>query len=371
MKTTAALGASIALVTVTVAAFATELPVSDTELRNVGAEFVLPGPAGPAGAVEARGRVIIPPSAEHVISSTQPGLVLRLHAAAGDPVNAGQVLAEVRSPAFLSLQQEYLEASHDNALAEAQLRRDAQLAEEGIISERRFEETRAIAGAAAGRRAEHRQILRLAGMPETAIDALESNQRFRDTLEVRSPIDGVVLELLAKSGESVESVQALYRVANLSELWIDILVPQEQVNLVTPGMLVDVADCNVDLPARVTAIGRAVDAGTQTVSVRAELRGSDHGLKPGQLVAVRIVAPDLQRAADPMVSVPVAAIVRRGTLAFVFVRVPGGVEPRRVDIAGSADGNAYIRGVGVTDEIAVRGIAALKAMWLVNEDDNT
>jgi len=371
MKITAAMGASIALFTVIGTPLAAELAISDAELRNIGAEFSKPDPAGPVGTVEARGRVVIPPSAEHVLSSTQPGLILRLHAAAGDPVRAGQILAEIRSPAFLSLQQEYLEASHDNALAEAQLRRDAQLVEEGIISERRYEETRAIAGAAAGRRAEHRQILRLAGMPDRDIDALETSQRFRDTLDVRSPIDGVVLELLAKSGESVESVEALYRVANLSELWIDISVPQEQVNLVSPGMLVDVADCDVDLPARVTAIGRAVDSSTQTVSVRAELYGSDHGLKPGQLVAVRIVSPDPTRSTNPVVSVPITAVVRRGTRAYVFERTETGVRAREIEIAGSTEGLVYARGITPADEIAVRGIAALKAMWLANEDDNT
>jgi len=315
--------------------------------------------------------VIIPPSSEHVIGSTQPGLILRLHSAAGDPVTRGQVLAEIRSPAFLSLQQEYLEAVHDYVLAAAQLERDRQLVDEGIIAERRFEETRAIAGAAAGRRAEHRQILRLAGMSDPDIEALEKEQRFRDTLSIRSPVDGVVLDLMAKAGESVDAVEALYRVANLTELWIEIHVPQEQIGLVRLGMMVAVSDCLVDLPARVTAIGRAVDANTQTVSVRAELRGTDHGLKPGQLVDVRIVAAEPSAAADDLAAVPVAAVTRSGDKSYVFVRTATGFAAHEVEQVGDSGGEYYIRGLPREAEVAVRGVAALKALWLGTSDPDS
>jgi RND family efflux transporter MFP subunit len=339
-----------------------ELPLEPAELENLGIEFLQPQAVDAATAVTARARVVVPPSADHVIASAVAGFVERVFVGVGDQVSAGQPLLEMRSPGFLALQQQYLEAVTDASLADAQLERDRQLFDEGIIAERRLEETRARAASAASRVAEHGRLLQIAGLRESDIRRLDAQRELLATLVVRAPVDGVVLDVMARAGQSVDSVDALCRVADLSTLWLDIRVPQEQAAEVHTGAEVAVRESPASRPARVLAIGQAVDTATQTVPVRAEVVVGGHGLRPGQLVAATILAPALDGTAA--VSIPVAALMRSGEAAYVFVRSAAGVTVTPVTVAAAADRRVIVRGLAADARIAVTGVSALKALWL-------
>lgn len=349
-------------------ASASELALGSAEIANLGIEFEVPEPADTAATIEARARVVVPPAADYVMASPLPGLVERVHARTGDEVSAGQALIELRSREFLTMQQEYLEAMHAARLAGAALERDEQLAAEGIIARRRLEESRAMAGAAAGRLTEHGELLRIAGMRDADIDRLRNQNRFVETLLVRAPVDGVVLDVMATGGQSVESVSALCRIANLDTLWLDIRVPRERVGAVVPGAAVAVRESLVQRPARVEAIGRAVDPETQTVSVRAELTGVGHGLGPGQLVTVTVMESGLAGSGGAALSIPAAALVRSGDDARVFVRSARGLVPVPVTVVAAAGGRVIVRGLDADAEVAVTGVSALKALWLASAE---
>lgn len=340
-----------------------ELRVGAQELSSLGVEFARAEIAESVVVAEARAYVTIPPSGDYIVSSSLPGLVSRVHARAGERVAEGDVLLEVQSAEFLTRQQEFLEALHYGALAAARLDRDRQLAEEGIIAERRLEETGADAAAAEGRLAEHRQLLRIAGMRARDIEKLERDRVLQDTLLIRAPVGGAVLELFARAGESVGAVEALCRMADLSTLWLDIHLPQEHASRVRPLMTVDVRESLVERPARVISVGQSVDPDTQIVSVRAEIVKEGHGLKPGQLVAVSLVDEVQQPEDTSLRSVPAAALMRSGDQSFLFVRSSNGVLAIPVTVVGATADRVVISGIG-DDEIVVGGVSALKAMWL-------
>ena len=355
---TAALGALL----VGAAAAAVELPLEPAEIDNLGIEFLAPEPVDAATTVPARARVIVPPSADYAVTSAVPGLVERVFVGVGDRVSAGQALLAIRSPEFLSLQQQYLEAAADASVARAQLDRDRQLFEEGIIAERRLQETRARTVAAESRLAEHARLLDVAGMRRGDIERLGENAELLEALVLRAPVDGAVLELTTRAGQSVGSTDMLCRVADLSVLWLDIRVPQELIDAVVPGADVAVRESRAERPARVLAIGQAVDPETQTVPVRAEVTRPDHGLRPGQLVAVSILAVGADGTVA--VSVPTAAVIRSGDAAYVFERSAGGVTVTPVTVVATADRRVTVRGIDAGASVAVTGVSALKALWL-------
>lgn len=350
---------------------AAELVLGQAEMRNLGIEFTQLRSVKTVADVSARAYVVIPPASEYVISSSLAGLVARVRAEAGEFVSAGQPLLEIRSSGFLTAQQEFLEALHLAALAAAQLARDEQLAEEGIIAARRLEETRASAAAASGRRAEHAQMLLIAGMRNSDLQELENTGTLQDILVIRAPIDGVILERTAKAGESIDSLVSLYRMADLTELWLDIRVPQESMGRIEPGMTVLVLESAVDGPARVMSIGQAIDTNTQTVSVRARLTESGHGLKPGQLVSANIMASHSTSAAEPLWSVPAAALIRSGEKSYVFTRATNGVDAREVTPVGNTAGEVQVLGIAGDAEVVVSGVSALKALWLGSADPDS
>ena len=126
---------------------------------------------------------------------------------------------------------ELLQAATQLRLAQAELDRNEQLRKTKTVSERVYLESRSALDEAAALVDERRQVLQLAGMTPEAITDLEQARRMGSTLEVRSPIDGVVVEVPAVLGERVDDSEPLYRIAQLEPLWLENQRPSRP----TPG----------------------------------------------------------------------------------------------------------------------------------------
>lgn len=348
---------------------ADQVMLNAEEIEKLGIELTQPRAAQRLSALSANARVVVPPDREFVVSAAQEGLIVRLLAASGDQVSKGQVLARVQSPGFLTAQSEFLDAFGQHKMAEAQLKRDRQLLKEGIIASRRMQEAQTAADAATTRLLQSRRLLVLAGMSETDIKALAARRKLQDAMAVRAPIDGVVLEQFAASGQRVDSMDPLYRVADLDELWLEIQVPQEQIQRVQPGMRVAVEDSGVSNHAEVVLLGRQVDPDTQSVTVRAALASPDPNLRPGQLVTVTINSAQPAGSDKPVLLLNGRAVVYADGAAIVFARNDAGFEPRSVTTLGRNGGQVYVTGeLDIQDSVAVSGVAALKVIWLNSKD---
>ena len=304
-------------------------------------------------------RVVIPPGQERVISAPQSGLITELRLATGDSVTQGQALALIESPGLVGLQREFLQASTQVRLARADLRRDEQLFKEGIIAERRYLATRSQYEEASAALDERRQTLALAGMNEAAIERLQKTRKLASVLEVVSPIDGEVLEQQAVVGQRVEVADPLFRVARLEPLWLAIRVPLDKLQSVQPGSMVELP-CE-GASAQVTVIGRDVDPENQTVLARAEAKEVTGCLRPGQFVQVRVAT----QAEQGLFLVPSGSLVRSGEQTAVFLRTASGFRVVPVEIVSEQEAKAAVRAqLSVGDEVAVSGVASLKAHWL-------
>ncbi len=349
-----------------------ELRLSPGEIENLGIRFEQPSPAHDASGIEATARVVLPAAGDTVISALLSGVLTSLTASVGEEVVKGQVLAELKSPEFLGLQREFLDAVSAQRLAQTEHDRDAELHAEGIISARRLQETtmrKAIADAALD---EHRQLLLFAGMRDADIRSLESRQQLQGSLAIRAPFSGVIAARLASTGERLDDMSPIYRLIDTSELWLDINVPQEQLAIIGTGASVEAAASPTTWKAAVTSIGRAIDPSTQSAIVRARLEQGAEGLRPGQLLAVRVVSGDPDTAASDIYQVPAAAITRSNNVSYVFVRNANGVVVTQVEVVSVTGGNAFIRGdIDMHDSVATSGVSALKSMWLADSEQES
>ena len=349
-----------------------ELGLTDSQIRNLGIEFRSAEISPSHAAIEATASVIVPPGKEAFASAPEAGLLGGLRVSVGDRVVRGQPLAELRSPGFLALQREFLDALNASLLAESELNRDQQLFDEGIIAGRRLHETATRARIAATSLNEHRQLLQIVGLSETEIEALESGQTLHPVLEIRAPFDGVIVERLAVAGERLAIMSPVYRIADLSTLWLQINVPQEYLAGVHPGMKVSVAGSALEPVAEVSAIGSAIDPGTQSVIVRATLVAEDHGLSPGQFVSASIASSDSGTAMAPIWKIPAAAVTRSGNSHFIFIRTAGGLAVRPVSVVGSDSRSIFFSAnIDESTKIAVAGITAIKALWSAGEESGS
>ncbi len=336
-----------------------EVAVSESQMQQLGIALAAVTPARVATTERFPARVVIPPAQERVVSAPEAGLVTQVLAGTGESVAAGTPLARMESPELIALQREFLAAVSELRLAEADLKRDERLVKEGIIAERRYLETRSRQEQASARLDERRQVLLLAGVPEPELKILTESRRLSGALEIRAPTAGVVLEALVVAGQRVDRAQALFRLARLAPLWVEVRLPHDRVEGVGPGTPVTLP-CE-GVAARVALVGQSVDPVNQTVQVRAEVPEPTGCVSPGQFVEVRLELA----AAQARLRVPAAAVVRSGERAFVFAREPYGFTARAVQVVAEEGGYTVVTGSLKSGEsVAVSGLAALKAAWL-------
>ena len=343
-----------------------EFALADAQLARLGITLARPTAVSEMDIASAPAEVVVPPARQALISAPVNGLVARIHADAGETVTRGQPVAELEGPEVLSWQREYLDAQLEHELATAQQTRDQSLYDEGIIAERRLQEAQARARASQARLDQARRQLELAGFTAEALAALGDRGSLADRIVLRAPLDGVVLERLTSVGARVSALDPLMRLADLSELWLEVQVRQEVAADVLPGMYIGVPVGGKEQRSTITTVGRFVDDMTQTVLVRAVLEQADHRLRAGQFLNARIVAP---LSAGVALAIPTAAVTRHLGKVFVFARREGAIAVVPVEVLADDGARVYIA-AGSLDagtRIAVEGISVLKSLWLAED----
>lgn len=299
-------------------------------------------------------QVVVPVARQRLVAAPLPALVESLQVAVGDPVRAGQTLAVLRSAQASELQRDVAQATSQVDLARRSLERDEQLFAEGLIAQSRLDAARAQARQAQAQQIERRRALEQAGV------SAGSGQ-----IVLRAPIAGVVLEQHAVLGQRVEQAAPLYRIATLDRLWVEMQAPATDAAALAPGRAVRVEASPAagrdarEIEGRVIALGQSVDAATQTVLVRAEVRASNGILRPGQTVVATVEMP----SADT-VRLPATAVVEEGGATVVFVQEAAGSFVRvPVGVVHSADSVVTVSGIAAGAQVVVHGTAALKAVF--------
>lgn len=326
---------------------------------HLGIRTVVPTRVSSLPLARAPGRIVVPPQHEFLVSAPQTGLVSKVNVALGTTVRAGQILAELQSPNWVGRQRDLLDAATEYELADRQLQRDQTLLDEGIIARMRWQETKSRFDIAQTKLRQAEQVLTLSGMSDEQLRQLEKSRRLSDTLELRSPVDGVLLERMAVAGQRVDILTPLFKVASLQELWLEIDMPQERVGEVRIGDQVTLD--NPKIKARITQVSRNINPNSQSVLVRSVIEGKTPGVMPGQNVNVSIS----HASTDAIMRLPISALINHEGKQYMFVRVAGGFEARQVAVAGVEAREVIVHeGLEQGEEVVIQGTAALKAAWV-------
>ncbi|MGJ8620720.1 MAG: efflux RND transporter periplasmic adaptor subunit [Methylophilaceae bacterium] len=303
--------------------------------------------------------VTVPNNQTEIVSMPQHGLVSALTVATGQEVEKGQVIAEVSSSEFIGLQGEYLQAKTKLALASKTAIRDKALAEEGIIPQRRYIESKSAQQALTTEVMQTKQSLRLAGMTESTINQLVGANNMQSVINIVAPMSGQIVVQYAKVGDRLDSGVPLYQIAHLNPLWVEMNVPIEEAANLEKGLAVKIPKANAS--GKIIAILRSVNKATQTLQVRAEINQGAEILSLGQFVEVGL---SIKTQAGSM-QVSKSALIRNGQKSVVFKRIKNGFEIVPVTVLNEDDQYALIQGsLNASDEVATTGLAALKGHWL-------
>lgn len=272
---------------------------------------------------------------------------------AGDPVEAGEVVAELESLALGQAQAEVLKVRAREVVAKIDAERERRLADAHVTSEREAQMAAANAEALAAERI----------AAEKAVEALGGTTGGEmGVLKLRSPLRGRVIEAHVRRGQSVEPSDTLFVVADLSRVWVEWLVFEKDLPSVGVGDEVEVHVPSVSgesWKGTITHVSETIDAQKRAASVRVELENQGL-LRPGLSVTgiIHTAKPRERR-----LLVPREAVTRVDGRTTVFLsRGPGTVEPRVVEI-GPEDSThiSILSGVEPGAQVVVKGVLALKA----------
>ena len=187
---------------------------------------------------------------------------------------------------------------------------------------------------------------------EEQIARLERTGEVTKTLTLNAPFDGIVLEKMVVAGQSVMAGMKLYRLADLSSVWIEGAVFEQDLRFVRAG-----APVRAELAAypgrqfdgRVSFVWPTVDSASRTARVRVAFSNTAGQLKPGMYATMYL---EVVIGRD-VVSVPAEAIVQTGERNLAFVVAQSGMlEPREVTI-GTRAGERFevLRGLSPGERI--------------------
>lgn len=309
------------------------------------------------------------------IGSLVEGNVVRVLSEVGDRVGRGAVLAELHSHVIHDAWADYRKGVAEQRRRETELawatqaaERAARLHQEKALSlqERQRAETEQVAAREELDRA--RTEVRRA---EEALEHLgvtngeDPSGESGETIPVRAPVGGVVLEKHVTAGTAVTPGTPLFVVSDLAELWAMAEVDETRIPLVSAGREAKVfvaAWPDRAFDARVTFVGDTINPKTRRVTVRCQVPNPGGLLKPEMYARVALG----ESAPRPMVVVPEKAIQEMDGKPHVFVAgAKGRFEKREVALGASSEGLVEVRsGVAAGEKVATEGSFLLKSQLL-------
>ncbi len=229
----------------------------------------------------------------------------------GDQVVKGQPLLSIYSPDLVTAQEEYLLALRSRTTVTGGIA-EVEASQQSLID-------------SAKRR------LFLWDITAEQIATIEKTGTTQTEMTIKAPLSGIVLEKMVLDGAYITSGMNLYKIADLSTVWIIADVYEYEIPLVKVGQQARVTlpySSGEVLHATVSFINPVLDPMTRTVKVRIAVRNPGLVLKPDMFVNVEIMASSHDRLV-----IPRSAVLDSGTRQIVYVeKEPGVFEMRKVTL---------------------------------------
>ncbi len=269
--------------------------------------------------VRAVGRIEPDERRIYIVAPKFEGWIEQLHVnATGDVVKVGQPLFEVYSPDLVGAQREYLITAQGVA------------AMHGTVPEAQVGMKELVQASL--------QRLKNWDITEEDLRRLSVTGEAKRTMTYRSPVSGIVLEKAALKGMRFMPGEMMYKIADLSTVWIIADVFEQDIGLVKVGQAAMVsvdAFLGRELKTRVAYIYPTLNVATRTIPVRLEIANGGGLLRPGMYAQVELSATGNRKR---VVTVPNSAVIHSGRREIILVELgEGRYEAREVKLGRHAD----------------------------------
>ena len=260
------------------------------------------------------------PERQATIRAEMSGAVLRTYAEAGQPVRAGQALAQIDASVVrdlaLSARSAVTTAESSHEIAKRDLSRTETLEKAGAIAEREVERSK-------------NQLLAAQAQLSNARAQLANVQKMLDKASVQAPFSGIVAQRQVNAGDVVSPGGALFTIMDPGSMQLEASLPAAQLGQVRLGMPIEFkvnGYPNRTFTGRITRINPAADPATLQVKIVAAIPNAGNTLVGGLFAEGRVAA---ETKIAPMVSL--AAVDETGLRPFVVRLRNGKIE--KVEVA--------------------------------------
>jgi membrane fusion protein, heavy metal efflux system len=260
---------------------------------------------------QANGTLDVPPQNMISISAPMGGVVKSTNLLEGMKVKKGEILATLENPEYIQLQQDYLQNVSKLQFAEAEYKRQQELAAENVnaqktlqLSKAEFESVQAMVRGLEAR-------LRLININPAAI----GTTGIRSDMHLYAPQAGYVVSVNVNVGQNVNPSEPICRIVNLEHLHVELFVFEKDVHKVRPGQKITYSIPNEaeKRTGSVYLVGREIGK-DRTIRIHCHMDKEDEDLLPGMFVTASVFTDTVQ--ADV---VPASAIADFQGDKFIFV----------------------------------------------------
>ena len=209
-----------------------------------------------------------------------------------------------------------------------------------------------------------RQRLENLGVPGGVIDKIATEGLATVSIPIMAPRSGVVLERMAVEGMMSEAGETLFRIADMSTVWVIAEVPESALMDIATGAEVRVSFqgfAGEPMTGRIDTIYPELDMMTRTAKLRIELPNPDGLLRPNMFAEVEIM---LGQA--PVVQVPEGAVIDTGDRQVVILDLgEGRFRPEPVTVGRRGGGM-----IEIITGVAAGDIVVSSATFLIDAESN-
>jgi membrane fusion protein, copper/silver efflux system len=304
--------------------------------QTIGVRLARVARASVSQTMRVSGRVSADETRIHKVIAAADGLTREIKSTTtGSLVRNGEMLASFYAPEFQGAQQAYLFALSSMDRFHAG----------GSETQSQIELTEANIQQA-------RDTLLVLGMGEPQIDEISRTRQLSQNIWLTAPVAGFVILRNLSPGQRFEKGTELYRIADLSRVWVLADLFEDEAEYVRPGQSVTVHYRRKTFTAKASEVLPQFDPATRTLKARFETENPDYALRPDMFVDV-----ELPVSRPPAISVPVDAVIDSGMKKTVFVANGNGYfEPRAVETGWRFGGQVEIvKGLVAGEQIVVSG----------------
>jgi membrane fusion protein, heavy metal efflux system len=288
------------------------------------------------------------------IYSQITGRLVELNVRPGQEVAKGQNIGLIQSSEISAARADYDKAKIEVARSDRQLDRAKLLLQHEVIAQRDYDDLEAADQAAHAELTRTVQRIHMLGF---------SPDGSSDSVALKAPISGAVLEIGSASGEmqrSLDNASPIATIANLDSVWILGDVFERDLNTVRAAQSVDVtfpAYPGEIVRGKISNISDAMDPTSRTLKVRVVLPNPKHRFKPEMFANLTIA-----RTTAPEFVLPTTAVVHDGTSSYVYLQTSPEKYERRQVTTGALRGKTVVVTSGLKDgdQIVVAGAALLR-----------